>query len=396
MQIFTDTNYDFLKWRYRATAVFLLFIAVGIGYALLRGINVGIDFSGGASVILRFQEEVPLSALRARLSDATIQQYGPAEEHSVLIRLPQQEREGDYAGQIVTELHETLNPEAASKHDLNYLGRDRLAALLRERDPDNRGTNPAAIAHYETIARNIIERRSELGIFTTMQQATGVEGVSTAVAGILNQEAFLGDFNVLSQETVGPQVGSQLQRKALLAIVLSTLAMGVYVAVRFDVRFGVAAIIGLIHDVAFTFAFLALVGAEFSLITVAAFLMVVGYSINDKVVIYDRVRENRRKLRTQSFEVTLNQSLNQTLSRTVLTGGSVMLILISLIFFGGEVIHDFALLLLVGTIIGTLSTLTVVPAVVVAWNRRREAASAPAAPERIDTGSEAPRKRKAS
>jgi preprotein translocase subunit SecF len=147
--------------------------------------------------------------------------------------------------------------------------------------------------------------------------------------------------------------------------------MGVYIAIRFDIRFGVAAIICLVHDVLFSFAFLALIGGEFSLITVAAFLMIIGYSINDTVVIYDRVRENMKKSRVrEDFNTVLNRSLNQTLSRTILTGGCVMLILLSLILFGGEVIHDFALLLLVGTIIGTLSTLTVVPAVVMFWNQR--------------------------
>jgi preprotein translocase subunit SecF len=396
MQIFVNTNYDFLKWRIRATVLFLIFIAIGISFAVTRGVNLGIDFSGGASIILRFREQVPLSTLRAKLPDATIQQYGKAEERSILIRLPQQRREGDYAGQIVNELHQSMNPDAGGKHDLNFQGRDRLATLLQQTDPDNRGTNPSAAEYYRTVAKRIIDKRSELGIFSSMNQASSVQGVTTGIARVLNERTFLGQFNVLSQETVGPQIGSQLQTKAILAIILSTLAMGAYVAVRFDLKFGVAAIIGLAHDVAFTFAFLALVRAEFSLITVASFLMVIGYSINDKVVIYDRVRENVKKVRVrEDFESVLNRSLNQTLSRTILTGGCVMLVLLSLIFFGGEVIHDFALLLLVGTVIGTVSTLTVVPAVVLAWNRwfgsRPKAAAS-----RVEAPREEARKRKAS
>ena len=396
MQIFVNTNYDILKWRWRATALFLVFIAIGVGYAFTKGINLGIDFSGGASIILRFKSEVPLSMLRQKVpAGTTIQQYGKPEENSILIRLPQQKGEGDYAGQTVDDLHRTMNPQAASKHDLNYLGSDLLAALLQREDPDNRGTSPAGLEYYRNIAKRIIDARSEAGIFKTMNQATGVQGVTTGIARVLNERTFLGEFNLLSQETVGPQVGGQLQKRAILAILLSSLAMGVYIAIRFDLKFGVAALVGLAHDVAFTFAFLALVRAEFSLITVAAFLMVIGYSINDSVVIYDRVRENLRKLGRvkEDFETVLNRSLNQTLSRTVLTGGCVMLILLSLIFFGGEVIHDFALLLFVGTIIGTFSTLTVIPAIVIAWNRMLSSAPSGGRSEAPANGIAAPKRR---
>jgi preprotein translocase subunit SecF len=397
MQIFVNPNYDFLKWRWRITALFLAMIAVGLIWFFTRGLNVGIDFAGGANVILRFRDQVPIQQLRSSLSDATIQQYGPAEEKSTLIRLPQQGREGDYAGQIVTTLHNKFNPEGGQKHDLNYHGRDRLASLLKQADPDKRGTNPAAQQHYDDLAARVIAKRSELGIFANMQEVT--PGVSTAVAGVLNQQTFVGTFNLLSQETVGPQVGSELQRKALLAIVLATLAMGIYIALRFDLTFGVAAVLALVVDVAVTFAFMALVRAEFSLITVAAFLMIIGYSINDKVVIYDRVRENRKKVtRGEDFESVLNRSLNQTLSRTILTGGCVLLILLSLILLGGAVIHDFALLLFVGTVVGTITTLTVVPALVVAWNRRSKPPTAGTAPaQRAEARrEETSRKRKAS
>lgn len=377
MQIFVNPNYDFLKWRWRVTALFVLIIAIGGVWLFQNGLNVGIDFSGGASVVLRFRDQVPLGQLRGILRDATIQQYGPADENSILIRLPQQKREGDYAGQTVNDLHARLNPDGGAKHDLNFHGRDRLAGVLLQADPDVKGSNPAAQQYYNDLAQRIIDRRSELGIFGTMQQVSSVPGVTAATSKLLNEQTYIGRFNLLSQETVGPQVGRELQQKALWAIILATLAMGTYIAIRFDLTFGAAAIVGLMVDVGVTFAFLILVRAEFSLITVASFLMVIGYSINDKVVIYDRVRENVRKHRVGGeFEAVLNRSLNQTLSRTILTGGCVLLILLSLIFMGGEVIHDFALLLFVGTVVGTVTTLTVVPAVVVAWKRRKGAPEA--------------------
>jgi preprotein translocase subunit SecF len=401
MQIFTDTNYDFIKYRWHAVVISLVFIAAGLGLFLTRGVNMGIDFAGGANVILRFQQEPPLAQLRSQLPDATIQQYGPANQNSVLIRLPKQKTEGDYAGLVVAKLHTTLNPQAASKLNLNFHGSDPLQALLQQADPDVRGTNPAAIEHYRQIAKRIIDKRSELGIFTSMQQVTGVPGISTAIARTLNERAFLGNFNVLNQETVGPQVGEELQQKALLAIILSSLAMGAYIWLRFDVMFAVAAIICIIHDVLIALAFMVAMNLEFNLNVVAALLTIVGYSINDTVVTYDRIRENRRKMKKpMSLAEHLNLAMNQTLSRTILTAGSVFLVLVAMLIFGGDVIRGFSWILTIGVISGTYSTLLIVPAVAVAWERwldRKRPATA-AAPARNDVPRSEPqtRKRKAS
>jgi preprotein translocase subunit SecF len=371
MDIFVNSKIDFLRWRYHAIAFSLVFIAIGLTMLFTRGMNLGIDFAGGANVILRFQEQPPIQDLRSIVADATIQQYGPSEDNSVLIRLPQAEQEGDYAGQVVANINQRLNPEGGNKLDLNYQGRAALADLLKERDPDNRGVSPDAMAYYDDLAQRVIARRSEVGIFHSMDEVTSVEGVSPAVSQIVREETFLGAFNVLNQETVGPQVGRELQRKALWAVILATLAMGAYIAVRFDFKFGVAAVLCLIHDTLFSIAFLGMIYGTFEIITVAAFLMIIGYSINDTVVIYDRVRENVKKTRTkEEFGAVINRAMNQTLSRTVLTGGSVILVLVSLIFWGGEVTKEFAILLLVGTTAGIFSTLTVVPAIVLAWNRR--------------------------
>lgn len=382
MQIFVNPNYDFIKWRWHAIILASIFIAVGLVMMVMRGgPNFGIDFAGGAGLTLRFSQAVPLDRLRSALPNATIQQYGPADENSVLIRLPQTGQEGDYAGRVIQQLHSLLNPEAGNRIDLNFRGRDAVADVLRSADPDRKGSAPDAAAHYEAVAQNVIDKRSELGIFTDLSQVAQAEGVSAAAAQAITSNAFLGKFNVLNQETVGPQVGKELQKKALLALVLSTVAMGVYITARFDLKFGVAAIVCLVHDVLFAFAFLIMMNGELSLIIIAAFLMIIGYSVNDTVVIYDRVRENLRKSRAnQNFAAVLNHSLNQTLSRTILTTGTVLLVLLALILFGGTVIRDFALVLFVGCIAGTLSTLTIVPALTVAWMGRDTGAVDPARP----------------
>jgi preprotein translocase subunit SecF len=296
----------------------------------------------------------------------------------VLLRLPKAKGERDYAGEVVEKLHTQMNPEAATKHDLNYLGSDRLAALLIQADPDNRGSNPAAVQYYHDLAKRVIAKRSELGIFTSMQQAA--EGTSTGVARVLNEKTFLGRFNVLNQETVGPQVGRELQGKAFWAIVASALAMGIYIWVRFDFMFGMAAMICIVHDVLIAMAFLLFLNLEFTLNVVAAILTIVGYSINDTVVTYDRVRENRRKIKTpMSVAEHLNLAMNQTLSRTILTSGTVFLVLLAMLAFGGPVIRGFSWILTIGVVRGTYSTLFILPAVAVAWDRwaskRRPAAA---------------------
>jgi preprotein translocase subunit SecF len=281
----------------------------------------------------------------------------------------------------VESLHTKLNPGAGTKHDLNYFGRDRLRALFQQSDVDNRGTQPAALAYYDDLAKRIVDKRSEVGIFSSMDQVTSVPGVTTATAKLLNEQTYLGEFNVLSQETVGPAVGKQLQGRAFWAIVASSLAMGLYIWLRFrDLTFGLGAVACIVHDVAISLAFLLIMKLEFSLNIIAALLTIVGYSINDTVVMYDRIRENKRKIKKpMSLGEHLDLSINQTLSRTILTSGSVFIVLCALIAFGGDVIRGFAWILIMGVISGTYSTLYIVPAVAVALDKMRGKRPAPAA-----------------
>jgi len=169
---------------------------------------------------------------------------------------------------------------------------------------------------------------------------------------------------VLRVETVGPKVGKDLGRSATLAVLAATLVMGVYIALRFELRFGVGAAIALLHDVLMTIGALAMARMEFDLTTVAALLTVVGYSVHDTVIVSDRIRENMKKMRRESLATIMNISINETLSRTLITSGTAILVTAALFVLGGPVIHSFAFALLVGFIVGTYSSIYVASPVV--------------------------------
>ncbi|HXJ35799.1 MAG TPA: protein translocase subunit SecF [Candidatus Eisenbacteria bacterium] len=174
-----------------------------------------------------------------------------------------------------------------------------------------------------------------------------------------------GSFEVLRVETVGPKVGKDLWRDATLAVLASTLLMGIYIWFRFDLRFGIGAAVALLHDVLITVALLSLFNMEFDLTTVSALLTVVGYSVHDTVIISDRIRENLTKMRKETLVTIVNRSINETLSRTIITSGTAILVTMSLFFLGGPVIHSFAFALLVGFTVGTYSSIYVAAPIVI-------------------------------
>ncbi|MGH7823216.1 MAG: protein translocase subunit SecF [Candidatus Binatia bacterium] len=200
--------------------------------------------------------------------------------------------------------------------------------------------------------------------------------ISSALSGRFGGE---GAFEVLRVESVGPRVGSELRRRAFLAVTAATLMMGLYIALRFDIRFGIGAAAALIHDVIVTVGALSLFGYEFDLNIVAALLTIVGFSVNDTVIISDRVRENMRKSRREAVEAIFNRSINETLSRTILTTGTALFVILALYVLGGEIIRGFAFALLVGFIAGTYSTVFIAGAVVLAMEPRHRSTSARAA-----------------
>jgi preprotein translocase subunit SecF len=378
MELFRQTNIDFLRWKWWAIGASWLLIAIG-AFAIFvqKGLKFGIDFAGGTQITLRFAERPDVEKLRrfldaANLGDTGIQRYEEAEKNEVLIRVQQQKQEGrDVTQEVLNSIRQGLGASAdPSRVDLNVQGRDALSGRLLAADPDkiagSATENPAD--HYARIAERIIARRSEAGIFRSAADVDSVRDVSAAVKEWVKANTTVGPFVLLSAENVGPQVGKDLQKKALWAVVMSTLGMLVYIAFRFrSLPFGVGAIVATVHDVLITVGLLALFGREFNLVVVAALLTLVGYSVNDTVVVYDRIRENQRTPKKEAIESVINRSINQTLSRTVLTSGATMLVVIALFALGGEVLNTFALTLIIGIIIGTYSSIYVASPIVVIW-----------------------------
>jgi preprotein translocase subunit SecF len=204
-----------------------------------------------------------------------------------------------------------------------------------------------------------------------VQEEGEAHGAADAVRAGLKEKFGEGAYDVLRVESVGPKVGRDLWRDATLAVIASTIMMGVYIAIRFDLRFGVGVAVALLHNVLFALAALSLVNMEFDLTTVAALLTIVGFSVNDNVVISDRIRENLRKQRRETLPTILNVAINETLSRTIINSGTVIFVSTALFLLGGSVIHSFAFTLLVGFIIGTYSSIFVSTPIVLLLDRGR-------------------------
>jgi len=212
-----------------------------------------------------------------------------------------------------------------------------------------------------------------------VDEEAGLEGVGPRVQSALEQEFGAEGVERLRLEGIGPRVGSELRNKAVFALLLSFLLTLIYLAFRFEWRFGFAAVIATIHDIAVTFGFISLFNVEISLATVAAILTIVGYSLNDTIVVFDRVRENLKKKRKESYEDTLDRSINETLPRTVLTSSTTLVALVALFVLGGTVIRPFALVLILGIVIGTYSSIFVAsPALLEIHRQARRRQAGPA------------------
>jgi preprotein translocase subunit SecF len=376
MEILTNTNFDFMKYRKFWIVVSLILVGIGIFAVFVHGqLNIGIDFAGGTQINLQFKDKPDLDKLRATLGTAgleemTLQRFGTEEENEVMVRtrLIKGREEGSLP-QVTAALDKSLNPDSvAGKLDINRIGTEALAALLVQANPD-RLAGDAATAAYSKTAKEILDKRKKSGLFKSWDELAGLGGLSQAGLNVLRERATMGNFTVLGVENVGPQIGEELRKQGLYAVLLSLIGMLIYIWLRFELRFGVGAIMACVHDVIVTLGLFALMGFEFNLTTVAAFLTLIGYSVNDTVVIFDRIRENMRKNRRKPLIEVMNESINQTLSRTLLTGGSTLLALAALLIWGGDVIRGFAFVMLVGILVGTYSSIYVASPFALLWEQ---------------------------
>jgi preprotein translocase subunit SecF len=215
----------------------------------------------------------------------------------------------------------------------------------------------------------------ETGEFMIRAQESSSElkDVATQISQSLEAKFGAGTVEIRRSEMVGPQVGEDLREKGVMAIVYAMIAILIYITMRFEFRFAVGAIIALVHDVGITIGVFSLIGKEIDLPIIAAFLAIIGYSLNDTIIVYDRIRENMGKMSKSDFPTIINRSINETLSRTILTSGTTMLVVLSLFVLGGGVIHNFAFALMVGVLIGTYSSIFVASPLLIFWDEYKSA-----------------------
>jgi preprotein translocase subunit SecF len=375
MQIFKKPDFNFMKYKFLAFSLSGILIIIGIvNITSGKGLNQGIDFAGGSLIQIRFRNAFPISELRQILKETglspKIQEVGKGEQE-FLIRtmLPEKEADQEMEAHVImaTRIVDTLitnEDKSATENglkDLNNININELTQILKKSFPDE----------AQEIAKKIIGARESAefkGIIKDFDQLMG-QGISRDTIENLKKSTFFGSLIVKRRETVGPQVGYDLGRKAKQATVWALIGMLIYIGIRFKLAYGVAAILTLVHDVLITLGIFSFTNREINLPVIAGILTIVGYSLNDTIVIFDRVRDNIKLFRKYEFEKILDKSINQTLSRTVITSSTTFLTVLALFLFGGEVINDFAFTMIIGVLIGTYSSIFQSCPLLLFWNK---------------------------
>ncbi len=382
MDIVKNPKVDWLglKWIFISISLILTVIA-GVS-VVFGGLNLGVDFTGGTLVYVKFKEEPQLERIREILSEAALQaeeviRFDDPSLNEVQIRMA---AVGSEEAQVVTlesnQIFEALRQEydqsqvETGRIDLNNISKSRLSTSLQELDPEGLRDEQSISEfseHYGEQADKIIDyRTNQSGMIQDFSELDSL-GIPTEVVETLSEESYLGSFTVISVESVGPKVGEELRSRARAAIGFSLVGMLGYIAVRFWPIYGFAALVALFHDVFITLGIFSLTGREISLTVVAALLTLVGYSINDTIVVFDRVRENLRLMRRSDLGTIINASINQTLNRTIMTSGMTFLAVFSLYLFGGQVLQGFSFALVIGIIVGTYSSIAIASPIVLWW-----------------------------
>jgi preprotein translocase subunit SecF len=386
MEFFHEPKIDWMgkKWYFMGLSLALL-VAGMVSVALHRGLSYGIDFRGGTLVYVKFTKAPNLDAIRAQLrrenlGEATIQSYGAALDNEVIIGLDlgtTASSDALDAGKraIVTALGALYGAGPAGKVDFNNASPQTVAEHLVVADPlrlASKGSDEAMKSYRELSEALVAYRNSppRSGLIGDLGELREVAGVTPAVLETLGKDFYLSGYAVRDTQIVGPKVGADLRRQAVYVTLAGLGAMLAYIWFRFELIYGVAAVIATFHDVLITIGFFSLLNKEISLTVIAALLTLVGYSMNDTIVVFDRIRENVRLNKRENFFDLVNRSINQTLSRTILTSGLTFLAVLSLYLFGGEVINAFALTLVIGVIIGSYSSIAIASPILVFFYQR--------------------------
>lgn len=362
MQIFKDVHFDFMRFKFAALGFSAIILTIGIiNIFVHKGLNYGVDFAGGTLIQIRFKTAFPIGGLRQTLSVAglspKIQEVEKGEREFIIrTMLPEEEMEEDLEaheimGDRVVEAlktQEDLSNQEKGLSDLNNIDTDHLQALLEESFPEKAEQAASQVMEF-------LQSSEQKGIIESYDQLLEI-GVDPEIVDFMKERTYLGSMAIKRRETVGPQVGAELRRRTTQATVWALMGMLIYIGIRFKFAYGVSAILTLAHDVLITLGIFSFTGREINLPVIAAILTIVGYSLNDTIVIFDRVRDNLKILRKSMFEDLLNTSINQTMSRTIITSGTTLLTVVTLFIFGGEVINDFAFTMMIGVVIGTYSS----------------------------------------
>jgi len=395
LEIFGPVNIDWMGKAKYFVSTSLVLLAIGATSLYLHGGPLyGIDFRGGTVVYVRFAQSPTIKVIRDSLAQGgfhqaniqAIENVARPDIHEVMISLDERELNEQQldAGRKAIEdaLHSSFPAPDATKPDLNAVGAAALEETLVRRDP--LGFGSSAADHYKAIAALITnfrdtqrggllsgvdELRQPLAASSDVRQG---HGGADAVLGVLRSAFTVGSFAIRNVEIVGPKVGAELRQQAILATLYALAGMLVYIAFRFEWIYGAAAVLAVFHDVLITLGLFSIFRFEISLTVIAALLTLVGYSMNDTIVIFDRVRENLRIMRRERLADVVNRAINQTLSRTILTSGLTFLTVLVLFLLGGASLRAFSFAMVVGIVVGTYSSFGIAAPLVVAWSRWRD------------------------
>ena len=394
MEIFKQTNFDFLGKKWPFIILSLALTAVGLGsLAVKGGPKYGIDFTGGALMDVNFIKRPPAEAIRAALyqkisGEIEVQEVnnsqGAGSSQEVLITTGvREEAIQNVRNDILSALNAAFNGNPGGKLDINVAGENELADGLRD-DLTKAGIALSDDQLHALMRRIVDYRAAHSGLIHSIGELSSVPGVNPQVVGVLKQRCFIGNFAIRSNEVVGPKIGADLRQQAINVVLIALAAMLVYIAFRFEWIYGVAAVIAVFHDTIITIGLFSLFNKPIDLTVIAALLTLVGYSMNDTIVTFDRIRENLRLQIRGSFTQIVNLSINQTLSRTVLTSGLTFLTAISLFLFGGQVLNGFSFALVVGILIGTYSSIFIASPILVFWQDLAEGRRRKSRPPALD------------